>query len=125
MGNFDALDGHNYLNIKTFRKNGDGVPTPVWFYKDGDRLYITTGKASGKVKRITHNAQVEVAPCEADGALLGNFETAQAEILLNEDMVTHAYKVLKSKYGHEDTWTHMVENSDPSNRAYIKVASSA
>ena len=121
MSDFAVFEGHNYLNIKTFRTNGEGVPTPVWFYKEDDTLYITTGKTSGKVKRIRQNPQVEVAPCEADGVLLGDFEPAQAELLQSDGEQNHAYTLLKSKYGHEDVWTNMVERGDPAVRTYIKV----
>ena len=31
---FAALDKHNYLNMETFRKDGTGVRTPVWFAAD-------------------------------------------------------------------------------------------
>ena len=28
---FASLQGHKYINVETFRKNGQGVRTPVWF----------------------------------------------------------------------------------------------
>jgi hypothetical protein len=31
------LTRQQYLNIETFRKNGQGVKTPVWFVEDGDK----------------------------------------------------------------------------------------
>ena len=55
MPHFDMLDGHEYMLLTTFRKDGTPVPTPVWFATDGDRLVDTTGKHSGTVKRIRYS----------------------------------------------------------------------
>jgi PPOX class probable F420-dependent enzyme len=48
------FEKQQYLNLETFRKNGDGVKTPIWFVQAGEKLYVRTGGESGKVKRI-HN----------------------------------------------------------------------
>ena len=56
-----------YLNLETFRKNGEGVKTPVWFVEDNGKLYVRTVADSAKVKRLRRNAQVRVTPCQADG----------------------------------------------------------
>ena len=57
---FAALEKHDFLNLETFRKNGEGVRTPVWFAADpatdirsrGAKLYIYTIENTGKVKRV-------------------------------------------------------------------------
>ena len=46
-----------YLNLETFRKNGDGVKTPVWFAQEGESLYVMTIPTSGKAKRIRRLAR--------------------------------------------------------------------
>ena len=33
------FEKQQFLNIETFRKNRQGVKTPVWFAQDGDRLH--------------------------------------------------------------------------------------
>ena len=53
---FQNLNGHQYMALTTYRRSGAGVPTPVWFAQDGDRLFIVTQDGSGKVKRIRNNA---------------------------------------------------------------------
>jgi len=123
MSVFTALDNHSYLNLKTFRSNGDGVPTPVWFYQDGDDLYIMTNIASGKVKRINADSTVEVAPCKFDGELLGDFVPASATVLSEEAQKLQAFNLLKSKYGQEDFWTKLSPEPLNPERAYIKVTS--
>jgi PPOX class probable F420-dependent enzyme len=68
---FSTMEGQAFLSLTTFRKNGAPVATPVWFAQEGDKLYVMTGTNTGKVRRIHHNAQVEVAPCTLNGELLG------------------------------------------------------
>ncbi|HAE59309.1 MAG TPA: PPOX class F420-dependent oxidoreductase, partial [Anaerolineae bacterium] len=49
---FPTFQNQQYLSIETFRKNGQGVKTPVWFVQDGEVLYIWTQTDSGKAKRV-------------------------------------------------------------------------
>ncbi len=44
------FENQNYINIETFRMNGQGVKTPVWFVQDDGSLYVRTAEGSGKVK---------------------------------------------------------------------------
>ena len=95
---FPALAGHGYLRLTTFRKSGEAVPTPVWFAQVGDHLYVTTDSESGKVKRIRNNAQVEVAPCDMQGKVLGDSAEAMARVMAGEEEAV-AQEALKRKYG--------------------------
>jgi PPOX class probable F420-dependent enzyme len=95
---FAHLQGHQYMSLTTFRKNGQPVSTPVWFAQEGDKLYVMTQPDSGKVKRIRNNAQVEVAPCDVRGNLLGEAHEAMARIL-PPDEGYRADKALSRKYG--------------------------
>ena len=95
---FSMMEGHAFLSLTTFRKNGEPVTTPVWFAQDGDKLYVMTDTNTGKVRRIHHNAQVEVAPCTINGDLLGTSLEAMAVILL-DDQKSRANRALLRKYG--------------------------
>ncbi|MDZ4766563.1 MAG: PPOX class F420-dependent oxidoreductase [Chloroflexota bacterium] len=95
---FLHLQGHQYMSLTTFRKNGQPVPTPVWFAQVGDKLYVVTQGESGKVKRIKYNAQVEVAPCDVRGSILGGLHEAMARILPPADF-QHGNRALSQKYG--------------------------
>jgi len=35
-----AIQNQKYISLTTFRKNGTGVPTPVWFGEDSGKLYV-------------------------------------------------------------------------------------
>jgi len=102
---FAALAGQKYLNLETFKKNGQGVKTPVWFAADpaaqldsgGARLYVYTIGVSGKVKRIRNNSSVKVAPCNMRGEVHGDWVPARAEILTGAD-AEHVLQLLNKKY---------------------------
>jgi PPOX class probable F420-dependent enzyme len=77
---FATFAGHKYLNLETFKKDGTGVKTPVWFAADPSlsldsndaKLYAYTVGVSGKVKRIRNNLRVKIAPCDMRGKVLGD-----------------------------------------------------
>jgi len=95
---FAPLAGHQYMNLTTFRKNGQPVPTPVWFAQEGDRIYVVTQAASGKVKRIRANPRVQLTPSDARGKPLGATIEAQARILDPSEGEV-ARRALAKKYG--------------------------
>src|SRR5208282_3088775 len=102
---FAEFRDHKYISLESFKKNGDGVKTPVWFAADpasdlsgdGARLYIYTIGNTGKVKRIRNNGHVKIAPCTIKGDPLGDWADANAEIMTGES-ASQAMKLLNKKY---------------------------
>lgn len=47
-----------YLSITSYKRDGRGVATPVWFACRDGKLLVETDAASGKVKRVRRNPQV-------------------------------------------------------------------
>lgn len=99
---FAALAGHKYLNLETFRKNGQGVLTPVWFAGEPEqnrpeKVYVYSTEDSGKAKRIRNNGRARVAPCTGRGKLLGEWIAARAEIVSGAE-AEHGMKLLNTKY---------------------------
>jgi PPOX class probable F420-dependent enzyme len=102
---FAAFRDQKYLSLETFKKNGEGVKTPVWFADDprsdlsgdGARLYIYTIGNTGKVKRIHNNPRVRIAPCTIRGELLGEWFDAIAGIVTGEE-ATYGMRLLNLKY---------------------------
>jgi uncharacterized protein len=70
-----------YLSITSFKRDGSGVATPVWFVQESGRLLVQTDANSGKIKRIRHDPHVTIAPCTATGRLLADPVPARAELL--------------------------------------------
>ena len=96
---FEPFHQQQYLNLETFRISGIGVKTPVWFVQEGETLFVRTVANSGKVKRIRHNAHVNIAPCKADGALIGEWVPALACELKDEATDRKVNRLLDKKYG--------------------------
>jgi PPOX class probable F420-dependent enzyme len=63
--------------LTTFRRNGEGVGTPVNIVVDGDRGFFRTWSTAGKAKRLRHDSHVRLAPSTMRGRPTG--ETIDAE----------------------------------------------
>ena len=95
---FASLSGHKYALLISYRRDGEGVPSPMWFGRDEqDRVYFNSEEASGKVKRIRRNPQVRVAVCTASGRLRGKQVSAVAEILPDSE-IGAVEQLLTDKY---------------------------
>ena len=102
---FAAFTGQKYLSLETFKKNGDGVKTPVWFAADPSasldsgaaKIYAYTIGISGKVKRVRNNPRVKIAPCNMSGKVLGEWVEARAEIISGEE-AARGIQLLNKKY---------------------------
>lgn len=92
-----AIHNHKYISLTTFRKNGTGVATPVWFGEQDGKLYVMTRSDMGKTKRIRNNPQVKIAPCTIRGKVTGPELPASARILPPEDH-PRARQTLNRKY---------------------------
>lgn len=92
-----AIHGQKYISLKTFRKSGVPVATPVWFGEEDGKLYVMTRSDMGKTKRIRNNAKVQVAPCTMSGKVTGPEFAATARILPSGDF-DQARKTLTRKY---------------------------
>jgi PPOX class probable F420-dependent enzyme len=89
-----------YISVETFRKNGAGVKTPVWFALAADEtIYVYTEDNSGKVKRIRNNPRVRVAPCDIRGNITGESMDGTARLLQEgEPEYKYANALLNQKY---------------------------
>ncbi len=86
-----------YISLETFKKNGQGVKTPVWFVLHNDALYLYTEADSWKVKRIRNNPRVRVAVCNVRGDVKGPWLDATASIIEGAERLA-ADRLLDRKY---------------------------
>lgn len=77
----NSLQGHKHALLVTFRRDGTAVPSPMWFGLRCGMAYMRTGAESWKVKRITADPRVLVAPSTMRGHPLGPAVPALARIL--------------------------------------------
>jgi PPOX class probable F420-dependent enzyme len=93
------FEKQKYLNIETFRKNGQGVKTPVWFVLDENTLHVWTQAESGKARRIRRDGSVRVVPSTAAGDPRGEWVSAQAVVEDSLEVIQYVESLMKKKYG--------------------------
>lgn len=59
---FAPLKVSDVALLTTYRRNGQGVDTPVGIRTIGEKAYFTTPSTTGKVKRLANNPHVKLAP---------------------------------------------------------------
>jgi PPOX class probable F420-dependent enzyme len=95
---FEALNGHRYMRLSTFRRSGEAVHTPVWFARVGDSLYVVTGRNTGKAKRIRNNPGVLLTPSNFRGRPRGP-ELRATSRQTDQQRGDPADRALGEKYG--------------------------
>jgi PPOX class probable F420-dependent enzyme len=92
-----SFTGQQYLSLETFKKNGQGVKTPVWFVLHDGVFYVYTAADSWKVKRLRNNSKVRLAVCTMRGAVTGPWVDGTAS-LVEGDERRMADQLLNQKY---------------------------
>ncbi|MEV7671928.1 PPOX class F420-dependent oxidoreductase [Streptomyces sp. NPDC000963] len=97
----EELRRGRYVSLTTFRKNGTGVATPVWYAVEGSELYAWTRTDSWKVKRLRNDPRVVAAVCDVRGNVPEGAErvTGEARLVTGEEL-RRVRKLLLRKY----TW---------------------
>ena len=91
------LPDAEYVLLVSYRRDGEGVPTPVWAAREGERLVFRTEADTAKVRRIGNDPRVRVAPCTFRGRPTGPPVEASARVLGPRDEA--AERALAAKYG--------------------------
>ncbi|WP_329175868.1 PPOX class F420-dependent oxidoreductase [Streptomyces sp. NBC_01477] len=94
-----ALRRGKYVSVTTYRRDGTGVPTAVWYAVSDRELVFWTGSGSGKVKRIRNGGRVQVAVCNVRGQVTPGAATVEGTArLLDEAGTDAARRLLARKY---------------------------
>jgi len=88
-----------YVNLATFRKNGNAVRTPVWIASHAGCGYVFSEPEVGKVKRIRNNPRVQVAECDIRGKLTGAWFDGTARLVDDPGEIAAMYPAFTRKYG--------------------------
>jgi len=86
-----------YLSLTSFRRDGSGVATPMWFVADDGQLVVETDADSYKVRRIRRDPHVRIAVCDARGRVRGDAVDAEATILPDSER-ERVERLLARKY---------------------------
>ena len=95
--NLENFEAGKYVNIQTYKKNGQAVSTPVWFISKDNRIYFRTSNKSGKFKRIKNNNNVKFALCNFRGKIKGEWQNGLAKI--DPDINRLIFSKINEKYG--------------------------
>jgi len=92
-----------YLSLKTQKRDGTYVKTPVWFSfnEEANSYFIFSAGQAGKVKRIKNFSNVGVASCDVIGKNLGEWQDASAELVSGDDEEKLGYSGFSKKYGYQ------------------------
>ena len=114
------LEEHEYCLLVTYRRDGEPVPTPVWFGVDGDRVYARSEGSSFKVKRIRRDPRARVAPCTVRGKPKGPSMEGVARVLEASEEQERAERALAAHYGTgRRLYNRFVGEKEPT---YIEIA---
>jgi hypothetical protein len=97
-GSIADLKGHKYCVLVSYRKNGQPIPSPLWFGVADGKVYFLTSPDGYKAKRIRNNPDVRVAPCDSRGKPKGPPFLGKARLLPDSEVPT-AERAIQSNYG--------------------------
>jgi PPOX class probable F420-dependent enzyme len=96
---YAELSGSRYALLRSFRRDGTPVDTPIWFAFDGNGLLFRT-KAGPKTRRLAARRDVEVAACDYRGQVRpGATAVAGCATVLSGAEAARANRVLHRRYG--------------------------
>ncbi|QIB66049.1 PPOX class F420-dependent oxidoreductase [Kineobactrum salinum] len=118
-----TLERGAYLSLATRKRDGNFVPTPVWFAVHEGSYYLFSAGDAGKVKRLRNFSDVRIAPCTVTGRLTGGWIEAEARLLEDRAGASVALAALRRKYGWRMRLTDWLSqlSGKMARRAYIRV----
>ena len=96
-----ALGQQRFVSLTTFKRNGEGVATPMWIGRDGADLFVWTPADSWKVKRVRNNPRVLLAPSSRFGKVRDGVLPIEgaAQVVTDPVTVERLRDVIRRKYG--------------------------
>ena len=93
----DEIGASRYVSLRTYRRDGTGVATPVWHVLDGGELIVVSEAAAGKVKRIRNDSRVVVTVCDFRGRVAAGAPSAEGTARLLDEAGTRAGRALLAR----------------------------
>ena len=93
------LSTARYARLRSFRRDGTPVDTPIWFALDHGQLVFRT-KVGPKTRRLTTRPDVELAACDHRGRVgAGTATLAGRATILSGTEAEAANRALHRRYG--------------------------
>ena len=95
------LGAEKFVALTTFKRDGEGVSTPMWIAHEGSELLVWTHADSWKVKRVQRDPRVRLEPCNRMGKVSdGGAQVAgRAEVVADPTRVARIEEMIRRKYG--------------------------
>ncbi|OBA60852.1 PPOX class F420-dependent enzyme, partial [Mycobacterium sp. 1100029.7] len=99
MHTVEHLGTARYASLRSFRRDGTPVDTPIWFAPDGDAVVFRT-KRGPKTKRLQAHPVVALSVCDYRGRVRDGAATltGRATVLSGAD-AERANRLLHRRYG--------------------------
>ena len=93
------LDGEKYINLETFKKDGNGVKTPVWAAPLDGKLVVFSAGDAFKVKRLRRDPRIRAAACDVRGNVRGPWYAGTGRVVEDPAHIERMLGALGKKYG--------------------------
>lgn len=95
------LGAEKFVALTTFKRNGDGVSTPLWIVRDEDELLVWTPADSWKVKRVQRDPSVTLVACSRMGKTVAGATpvAGRAQLVTDPTVVARVEDMMRRKYG--------------------------
>jgi PPOX class probable F420-dependent enzyme len=94
-----SFRGSICMNLRSFRKDGTPVDTPLWVISDAGRFGSYTDERSFKAKRVRRNPRVEVAACDVWGRCSTPWYAARCRVVEEAADRERIFSRIREKYG--------------------------
>ncbi|MGV0742711.1 PPOX class F420-dependent oxidoreductase [Mycolicibacterium sp. XJ870] len=94
----ETLRRSRYALLRSYRRDGSAVDTPIWFVLDGRTVLFRT-KIGPKTRRLAAQPQVELVACDHQGRITGEVTLTGDAKVLTGDEAQRANRALHQRYG--------------------------
>ncbi|MEN3224551.1 PPOX class F420-dependent oxidoreductase [Mycolicibacterium porcinum] len=94
----ETLGRSHYALLRSYRRDGTAVDTPIWFVLDGRSALFRT-KIGPKTRRLTNRPEVELVVCDYKGRITGSTWLTGRATVLGGDDAQAANRALHRRYG--------------------------
>jgi PPOX class probable F420-dependent enzyme len=92
-----AFGRSKQVSLTTFRKDGTGVATPVWYIMRDSEMIIVSEAEAWKVKRIRNNPRVVLTVCDMRGRIAPGAPSVEGRAALMDEASTRTARQLLAR----------------------------
>lgn len=95
----ENLRRSRFALLRTFRRDGTPVDTPIWFTADGDHTVVFRTKKGPKTARLDANPDIELTACDYRGRITDPATVRGKASILTGGEAQRANLALRRRYG--------------------------